>query len=241
MMPTIHFSNGLSYSITSPDLQLHYEETGDRHGNNNIRSHLVFPYVFQALQQIDSALLSSALAAIVNQKNVPLDTMLKQDCTLDVITFRESEGKKIYFRTMALLFIHALYKRDPSLILQSCSISGDSCTLQYTGSMTQLQSNIPDIEAELYQMIQDNKPVFTKTIWQKESLLESFPSLQLPYNSCLLADYDDYECVPVVVHDDFALVSSPDDIYAYYRATITDYHLSASIQDDQALFTIDHL
>lgn len=240
-MPTIHFSNGLSYTITSPDLQLHYEETGDRHGNNNIRSHLAFPEVFQALQQIDSSLLSSALAAIVNQKNVPLDMILKQDCTLDVITFRESEGKKIYFRTLALLFIHALYKRDPSLILQSCSISENSCMLQYTGPTTQLQIDIPDIKATLHQMIQDNKPVFTKTIWQKESLLESFSSLQLPYNSCLLADYDNYECVPVVVHDDFALVCNSEDIYAYHPATITDYHLSASVQDDRVLFTIDHL
>ncbi|MBQ2021867.1 MAG: hypothetical protein II211_05620, partial [Peptococcaceae bacterium] len=70
-MPNIMFHNN-TYSFGNDNLNLQYFDSGDLHGNDNFRKQSKPLLGYEALQQIEPALLHSALAATNNGVPAPL-------------------------------------------------------------------------------------------------------------------------------------------------------------------------
>lgn len=239
-MSFITFADGKTYTISSVDWTLDYVETGDRHGNNNIRSNLEYPSVFQFLCAIDPILSQNALAATIDEKPVSLATKLNTDCQLDIITAETPIGRIIYHRTLAFLLAKCVSSLTSDFKLQNIEVTEKQCILRFPSIHYKSSSHKNVLESELAAVMEQNSPLMKKDIWPKEMLLSSFASLQCPYNQIILSQYDDYESVPIIFQDNFALVTDENSIFALLPSTIKDFSLDFTMQDASLILNAFH-
>ena len=232
-MPDIMFRNK-PYSFENSALNLQYFDSGDLHGNDNFRTQSKPLLVYEALQQIEPALLHSALAATINGVPAPLTAKINQNCTLDIITVNEPAGKIIYYQSLAFLVAQTMYALNADLQLTSVNISESQCTLQFVGNAANCGQK--SLDEYVQQTIENNAAIQLIDAFQKEMLMETYPSLSQPYAQTILAQYDAYDFVPVAVRQNFVLPVAENDIFVANPKLITDFTLSQSIEND--IFTI---
>ncbi len=233
-MTTIRFRDN-TYTFDNGDLNLQYFDSGDLHGNDNFRTQSKTLSVYEVLQYIDPSLLRSALAASINDTSVPLTEKITKDCTLDIITINDTKGKSIYHHSLAFLIAQTVYTLDINAQLAALAVSDSQCFLQFivdssnTCPLVLLDNQLGKIMAEpaAIQMING---------FQKEMLVETYPSLSQPYANMFLAQYDDYDFVTVAARQNFVLPIQKDTLLVTNPEQIQNFTLSYSL--DNGIYTI---
>ncbi len=224
-MPNVIFRDKLVYSFNRSAFSLQYFDSGDLHGNDNFRTQDVSVPIYEILNQIDPDILHSALAATINNKPVPLTAKITEDCTLDIITIDAPDGKMIYYRSLAFFLAQAVFLLDPSTRLTVFDTAADHCTLQFDISDNAVLSD-DAIREQLEQLLSDKTAIQVISAWQKEMLLQTYPSLLQPYAQQVLKDYDDYDFVTVAVRKNFVLPVEENAIFVLSPDALRNYHLS---------------
>lgn len=82
------------------------------------------------------------------------------------------------------------------------------------------------IREQLEQLLSDKTAIQVISAWQKEMLLQTYPSLLQPYTQQVLKDYDDYDFVPVAVRKNFVLPVEENAIFVLSPDALRNYQLS---------------
>jgi len=233
-MLDIIFQNS-KYSFDNSALNLQYFNSGDLHGNDNFRTQNKSLSVYEILQQINPDLLYSALAAKLNGIPVPLTAKVTNNCTLDIITINEPQGKSIYYNSLAFLVAQAVYELEPEIQLATISTSKTHCSLQFIIDNV-FAHDTDSVDKQLAQVIETNVAIQLIDAFQKEILLETYPSLSQPYAETILAQYDDYDFVPVAVHQNFVLPVLHNAILVTNPKQLTGFSISHTIANN--IYTI---
>lgn len=228
-MPNIMFHNN-TYSFGNDNLNLQYFDSGDLHGNDNFRIPDQNPPVYEVLNRINPALLQSALAATIDGKPVPLTAKVIKDCTLDIITLDNSVGKLIFHHSLAFLIAQAIYANSSNAQLSTLSVTEQECSLHFITENASDWST-DSLEKQLKQCIADNAAIQIIDAFQKEMLVETYPSLAQPFAQTMLIEYDDYDFVPVAARQSFVLPVSESDIFVTNTKLITNFTISQSIDN----------
>ena len=69
---------------------------------------------FDVAKEISEGLARAALAVKINGQLADLYTVLDEDCALEIVTFRDDEGKKIYRHTTAHILAQAVWNVYPT-------------------------------------------------------------------------------------------------------------------------------
>ncbi|MCX7997614.1 MAG: TGS domain-containing protein [Leptospiraceae bacterium] len=69
------------------------------------------------LSNLSISLSKSALAAVVNEKEVDLSYTLTEDCTLKILTYETKEGKEVFRHSSAHLLGQAIQRLYPKALL----------------------------------------------------------------------------------------------------------------------------
>ena len=72
---------------------------------------------YEIAQDISQGLARVALAAKIDGELVDLDTIIDKDCTLEIVTFRDEEGKKVYRHTCSHVLAQAVKSVFPTVKL----------------------------------------------------------------------------------------------------------------------------
>lgn len=233
-MPDVMFQNK-RYSFHNTSLNLKYFDSGDLHGNDNFRTENKPLFVYEVLQKIDPALLQAALAATINNTAVPLTAKITEDCTLDIITVNSPEGKTIYYQSLAFLIAQAMYELYPEIRLATLSVLETQCSLQFITN-NDFICNTEAIDQQLVQVMDNNAAIQVVDAFQKEMLIETYPSLSQPYAETLLIPYDAYDFVPVAVRKNFVLPVTSHTILAANPKLLTNFSLSHTVVNN--IYTI---
>ena len=227
-MPRILFSDGKSYDLQLSDFHLEdvalrYVETGDRHGNNNIRSDYEKMTAAQVIAYIKPEIAREALAVKVDDKLVPLTAKITQNCSLEPITRVDGkEGAMVYYRSLAVVLAACIYEIQPECDLMDVRLYEDHCELYYNCAVKYelLTGNI----AQWMKRVESQDSIIAyRDIWPKEMLEDSFDALQQSYNKARLSSYDEYENVPVVIYGQYAMAVDPTEVFVTRTAVL---HLS---------------
>lgn len=227
-MPRILFSDGKNYDLQLSnfhleDAALRYVETGDRHGNNNIRSDYEKLTAAQVIAYIKPEITQKALAAKVDDKLVPLTAKITQDCSLKPITYADGkEGAMVYYHSLAFMLAACIYEIRPAYDLMDVQFYEDHCELHYKCSK---ENNLlaGNIAQWMKQVESQDLTIAYRDIWPKEMLEDSFDALQQSYNKARLSSYDEYENVPVVIYGQYAMAVDPTEVFVTRTAVL---HLS---------------
>lgn len=228
-MPNIIFNKTTTYSFDNSQLNLEYFDSGDLHGNDNFRTQTEVLTVYEVLQQIDSALLHSAIAAMLDDTPVSLTEKITKDCHLDIITLNDPIGKTIYHQTLAFLMAQSVYTAQQDAQLSALNISQSACTLKYIAQTT---PSLESTKQQLQQTIAENAAIQLINGFQKEILLETYPSLSCPYAEAFLSSYDDYDFVTVAARQNFVLPITPETVLVANPFLIKNYTLSIEPTED---------
>lgn len=206
----VSFSDGKKYSLALSDFALgeavlHYEDTGDRHGNNNIRSAFHKPTAEQIVELIAPEIADQLLAVTIDGVLSSIDTPISKDCTLEPVLFDHEEGQTLYYRTMAFLLAECIEQLMPDAALDNIESDRSVCKLFYRGKTLQ-QLDPAIVVAHFVEISRENKATLYRDIWPKDMLESTFPSIKLDINQKRLECYDEFESVPVILHEQFALV-----------------------------------
>ena len=236
-MTTIRFRNN-TYTFDNCDLNLQYFDSGDLHGNDNFRIPDQNPPVYEVLNQIDPTLMQSAMAAVIDGKTVPLTEKITKDCVLDIVTLEENEGKQIYHDSLAFLIAQTAFACNTEWQLAAITVSDENCTLQFTSN-----AQMPEytaIKQQLTETIQNTAAIQIITGFQKEMLTETYASLSQPYAQTLLAQYDDYDFVPIAARQNFVLPITEKTVLVTNPSVIKEYTITLQYTDDGFTVVCQH-
>ena len=228
-MPNITFRDK-TISFGNNNLYLQYFDSGDLHGNDNFRIPDQNPPVYEVLNQINPTLVQLAMAAVIDGKTVPLTEKITKDCTLDIITLEESKGKQIYHDSLAFLIAQTVFAYNAEWQLAAITVSDENCILQFTAN-----AQVPEytaIKQRLTETIQNTAAIQIITGFQKEMLIETYASLSQPYAQTLLAQYDDYDFVPIAARQNFVLPITEKMVLVTNPSVIKEYTITLQHTDD---------
>lgn len=210
-------------SFDNDNLNLQYFDSGDLHGNDNFRIPDKNPPVYEILNRIDPILLQSALAAAIDGQPVPLTAKISKDCTLDIITLDDITGKQIFHHSLAFLIAQTIFETYPTAALQNITVSNTNCVLQFAADFAFTDCTI--LKEQLLRHLQTNIAIQRIDAFQKEMLVETYSSLLQPYAQTMLAQYDDYDFVPVAARQNFVLPVQEQDLFVTNTAILKDFSL----------------
>ena len=125
--------------------------------------------VLDIAKDISEGLARNACAGEVNGKVVDLRTEISEDCTLNILTFNDDEGKKAFRHTAAHIMAQAVKRLYPDA---KCTI-GPAIDegFYYDFDMQSLtREDLDKIEAEMKKVVKENLPIKRFTLPRAEAI-----------------------------------------------------------------------
>ncbi|MDE6550094.1 MAG: threonine--tRNA ligase [Clostridia bacterium] len=143
--------------------------------------------VKEAAAKISESLARVALGGKVDGKVVELWTELNSDCSLEILTFKDVEGAKIYRHTCAHVLAQALKSIFPTckLAIGPAIDNGFYYDVDFTTPIS--MDEMPRIEAEMKNIIKANYPI-TRFVLPRDKAIELMKSFGEDYKVQLILD-----------------------------------------------------
>ncbi len=143
--------------------------------------------VKEVAARISEGLARVALGAKVDGKVVELWTKLDKDCALEILTFKDAEGAKIYRHTCAHVLAQALKSIFPTckLAIGPAIDNGFYYDVDFTTPIS--MDEMPRIEAEMKNIIKANYPI-TRFVLPRNKAVELMKSFGEDYKVQLILD-----------------------------------------------------
>lgn len=143
--------------------------------------------VKEVAARISEGLARVALGAKVDGKVVELWTKLDKDCALEILTFKDADGAKIYRHTCAHVLAQALKSIFPTckLAIGPAIDNGFYYDVDFTTPIS--MDEMPRIEAEMKNIIKANYPI-TRFVLPRNKAVELMKSFGEDYKVQLILD-----------------------------------------------------
>lgn len=125
---------------------------------------------YEVAKQISEGLAKAALCAKINGTLVDLKTKIENDCTLEILTFKDDEGKEVYRHTAAHILAHAIKNiyPDAKLAIGPSIKNGFYYDVEFPDSITTNDFDL--IEKEMIAIIKADFPIERKVVSRKQAL-----------------------------------------------------------------------
>ncbi len=126
--------------------------------------------VLDVAKTISEGLARVALCAKVNGEVVGLDTVLDSDAELEILTFRDEEGKAVYRHTTAHVLAQAVKNIFPTVKLAIGPSTQNGFYYDFDFKTPISQEDLPKIEDEMKKIIKANARLEKKIVSRKDAL-----------------------------------------------------------------------
>ena len=156
--------------------------------------------VIGAAASISEGLARVALAAKVDGKLVGLDHVIEGDCSLEILTFKDEEGKEVYRHTCSHVLAHAVKSIYPTckLAIGPAIKSGFYYDFDFKTPIT--TADLEKIEKEMARIIKADFPIKRMEVTKEEAL--SLMSEE-PYKQELILELPEGETISFYKQGDF--------------------------------------
>lgn len=126
--------------------------------------------VYDAAKQISEGLARVALAGVVNGTTVDLTTPLEQDCTLELVTFDDEQGKKVFWHTTSHILAQAVKHLYPEAKLAIGPAIDRGFYYDFDMEHTLTADDLKEIEAEMKKIVKTGERLERFTLTRDEAL-----------------------------------------------------------------------
>ena len=164
---------------------------------------------YDIAKRISEGLARAALIARVNGKLVSLNEKVEGDCTFEVLTFQDEEGRNAYRHTCSHILAQAVKNIYPTVQLAIGPAVKDGFYYDFEFKTPITQADFEKIEAEMKSIIKANLPIVRSVVSRAEAEKAVKKSKQT-YKTELLADIPAGEDITFYTQGDFTdLCSGP--------------------------------
>ena len=143
--------------------------------------------VLQIAADISEGLARAACAGKVNGKVVDLRDEVSEDCELEILTFKDDEGKKAYRHTASHIMAQAVKRLYPDTKLAIGPAIEDGFYYDFDRATPFSQEELGDIEKEMKKIIKENIKLERFTLPRAEAI-KYMEERQEPYKVELIQD-----------------------------------------------------
>ena len=143
--------------------------------------------VLEAAKAISEGLARAACAGKVNGKVVDLRTELQEDCTLEILTFKDEEGKKAFRHTASHVMAQAVKRLYPDTKLAIGPSIDDGFYYDFDRETAFSQEELADIEKEMKKIVKENIKLERFTL-PREEAIQFMKEKEEPYKVELIQD-----------------------------------------------------
>lgn len=126
--------------------------------------------VLDVAKEISEGLARAACAAKVNGKVVDLRTELDGDCELEILTFRDDEGKKAFRHTASHIMAQAVKRLYPDVKLAIGPAIDDGFYYDFDKAEAFSAEELADIEKEMKKIVKENIKIERFTLPRAEAI-----------------------------------------------------------------------
>ena len=143
--------------------------------------------VLDIAKDLSEGLARVTLGAIVDGKVVEANTVLEKDCNLQILTFRDPEGRKIYRHTCAHVLAQAVKTVYPTVKLAIGPAIDDGFYYDFDFTTPISMEQLDKVEEEMKRIIKANYPLERFVLPRKEAL-KLMKGFDEPYKVELIND-----------------------------------------------------
>lgn len=143
--------------------------------------------VLEIARDLSEGLARATLGAIVDGKVVEANTVLDKDCTLQILTFRDPEGRKIYRHTCAHVLAQAVKTVYPTVKLAIGPAIDDGFYYDFDFTTPISMEQLDKVEEEMKRIIKADYPLERFVLPRKEAL-KLMKGFDEPYKVELIND-----------------------------------------------------
>lgn len=160
-------------------------------------------------KQISEGLARAAIVCRIDGKLASMDTIIDKDCSFEVLTFNDEDGKKVYRHTCAHILAQAVKNIYPTVQLAIGPAVDNGFYYDFDFKTPITQADFEKIEAEMKSIIKANLPI-TRIECSREEAGERIAKMKQIYKAELLADIPEGETISFYQQGDFIdLCSGP--------------------------------
>ncbi|MDD4297571.1 MAG: threonine--tRNA ligase [Ruminiclostridium sp.] len=126
--------------------------------------------VFEAAEAISSGLARAAMAGEVDGKTVDLRHALNNNCSLNILTFDDPEGRKTYWHTTSHILAHAVKRLFPDTKLAIGPSIENGFYYDFDTQAPFTAEDLEKIEKEMQNIIKEDIPLERFTLSREEAL-----------------------------------------------------------------------
>ena len=158
--------------------------------------------VLQIATDISEGLARAACAGKINGKVVDLRDEVSEDCELEILTFRDDEGKKAYRHTASHIMAQAVKRLYPDTKLAIGPAIEDGFYYDFDRATPFSQEELGDIEKEMKKIIKENIKLERFTLPRAEAI-KYMEERQEPYKVELIQDLPEDAVISFYSQGDF--------------------------------------
>jgi len=143
--------------------------------------------VLDVAKTISEGLARAACAAKVNGEVVDLRTELTTDCELEILTFRDDEGKKAFRHTASHVMAQAVKRLYPDVKLAIGPAIDDGFYYDFDKAEAFSQEELAEIEKEMKKIVKENIKIDRFTL-PREEAIKLMQEKEEPYKVELIED-----------------------------------------------------
>jgi threonyl-tRNA synthetase len=146
----------------------------------------------QVAEQISPRLASDALAAVVNGMTVDIHSTISSDATIRILTFKDDEGKEVYWHSTSHLMAHAVESIFPEAKFGVGPAIAEGFYYDIDINTTLTPEHLEKIEKRMYELAKENKR-FVRSELSKSDAISKFTAIGDEYKLELIDGFDENE------------------------------------------------
>ena len=158
--------------------------------------------VLDIAREISEGLARAACAGKVNGEVVDLRTEVSEDCELEILTFRDDEGKKVFRHTASHVMAQAVKRLYPDTKLAIGPAIEDGFYYDFDRASAFTQEELADIEKEMKKIVKENIKLERFTL-PREEAIKFMEEKEEPYKVELIQDLPEGSVISFYKQGDF--------------------------------------
>ena len=158
---------------------------------------------FQVARSISPGLAKSAVCARLNNDEfVDLDTSISGNCSLQIITEKDSEGLEVIRHSTAHLLAYAAKSLFPDMQVTIGPVIEDGFYYDFAYSRPFTPEDLVEIENKMIELAKKNEKV-VREVWPRDKAIDFFKSQGEYYKAEIIQDIPENEDITLYREGDF--------------------------------------
>ena len=158
--------------------------------------------VDQVAMDIGSGLAKATVAGRIDGNLVDASEIIKDDCSLEIVTINDDEGLEIVRHSCAHLLAHALKQLHPNAQMAIGPVIKDGFYYDFKIDKTLTEEDLEAIESRMKSLAKTKYNVI-KEVVSKEKAVQTFQGRNEPYKVNLAEEIPDDEIIALYHHEEY--------------------------------------